>query len=173
MYEFVGNDGVDRWDVLGWGTPEEADQYMRGEQDILDRKPSCCKRKVTIDITFVELNEADDARDYTNWSFLASIWGGVMGMLPGHQSIIQPDYNNRFIDQDQRTTDLLRSDIESKLRPDDCIDEIIIRAHGNSEQVGGLLAQQIAVPGAPQHGLFEWLRTRAKITWTNQLRLLN
>jgi hypothetical protein len=63
LYGFVGNDGIDRWDILGWATTDEIDAYMRMEQDPRSKCP-CADNKIKI----VAISQTTTENDRQRWN---------------------------------------------------------------------------------------------------------
>jgi RHS repeat-associated protein len=112
--------------------------------------------KIVLDISFtMPQSPLSDAAN------LAKSWADILDIFPYHVTVYTPDRNNpdQINDEvfDRVYWSMLRSEIESKIGPDDCIKKIIIRGHGSNTSTGGFYSHLTEKKGSGQADFLAWL----------------
>ncbi|MEI8341731.1 MAG: RHS repeat-associated core domain-containing protein [Verrucomicrobiota bacterium] len=170
LYGFVGNDGVDRVDLLGFMDPLILmDPTINARNGAIADKQKAARgelgpREIDLDIVFVPTNE-NRIRDTTDWnSYLWDFWSVYSpGLMSGSYYLLysdDPPTGNPPINSDYtKEFETLKHKIEKSMGPKDCIRNITIRGHG-ANTASGIFYIWNFRPGTPQSAFLEWLKKK-------------
>ena len=129
LYAFVGNGTLNKWDWLGFA-------------------------KVTIELNFVPLMDSDGQIEVpvSDPAFGSAVWGSYFSALNlNHFDISLPEpYDDITEIYQSAYWDMVLSEIKNDLDEEDCIEEVIIRAHGTNSNSGGFRLKKLEIEESSQ-----------------------